>query len=467
MPVPNRDIPSFVSSSVQGVSRAAVSARRNRTKSERILRRYSIAEVAHFLGCDRNYLYKSILKHPDSPTGKPIGRENTFSVKDIMHLRAVADSRAGAQRRFLNWRKPGDPLHVISFSSQKGGVGKSLSSSHYAQYLNLFYGLRVGVIDADPQATCSQYFVDDQTELHNYSVKTYTDFMGLPEPGEGEPVELSSYDLDLFWRPTPWPGLRLIPGGASIQEADVALFFLARNPDRKIKKVYRMLRDTIERWGAAHQPRTVPTDFAGPHGSFQKDLYDAALTETLDVIIIDTPPSLTVSTLNTVVAADSLVVPQTMKGFDLTTLHVYLQNLQDYFEFIEADSTPVKFRPARSLILPTIVNTASDTDLLTIGELLAQIPDNVSKVFYKYSSGASNAFREFKSIYEYKPERARRESVRLFVENANAVNDQIVHDTLPHLEPRGFAETFIAETYPDNVVASWSGNEVRLKENAA
>lgn len=467
MPVPNGDIPSFVGSSVQGVSRAAMSARRNRTKSQRVMRRYSIAEVATFLGCERNYLYKSILKHPDAPAGETIGRENTFSVGDIMKLRAVADTRSGAQRRFLHWRKPGDPLPVVTFSSQKGGVGKSLCSSHYAQYLNLFYGLRVGVIDADPQATCSQYFVDDQTELHSYSVKTYTDFMGLPEPGQTDQVEHSNYDLNLFWRPTPWPGLRLMPGGASIQEADISLFFLARNADKRTKKVYRMLRDNIERWSEAHPPRTQAADLAGPHGSFRQDDYEAALHETLDVVIIDTPPSLTISTLNTVVAADSLVVPQTMKGFDLTTLHVYLQNLQDYFEYIATDSSPVRFRPSRSMILPTIVNNASDTDWMTIGELISQIPDNVSKVFYKYSSGAANAFREFKSIYEYKPDKNRRESCRVFLDNANSVNDMIARETLPHLPHRDFAAAFMSENYPENVIASWSGTDVRIEEDAA
>lgn len=451
MPSSFQDIPSFVRSAINCVGAAETNARQRLTKQSRILRRYSVAEVCEFLDCDRNFFVR-LAKHPDMPEGEVSGRERTFSVYDILKMRAVSDLRPRAGKQLLHWRGPNDPIPVIVFSSQKGGTGKSLTTSHFAQGLSLYYGLRVGVIDGDPQATCSQYFVDDQTELYSFNVETYTDFMGLPDPGGMERIHHDAAALDTFWRPTPWPGIRLMPGGASIQEADVTLFFLSRSKDPELKKIYRMLRDNLDRWREAYPARTQAADLDAGDGRLDEDRFKSALTETLDVIVIDTPPSLTITTLNTVVAADSLIVPQTMRGFDLNTLHNYLSNLEDYFKFIDTDTNPVRFRPAQSMVLPTIVHTSNDTDLLTIGELLRQDADVISKVFYKFSSGAANAFREYKSAYEYKPDRNRRESLRGFIDNANAVNDMIVQKCLPRLPKREFADDFINQNYPEGFI---------------
>ena len=38
--------------------------------------------------------------------------------------------------------------------------------------------------------------------------------------------------------------------------------------------------------------------------------------------------------MNGLIAADSVVVPQTMKGFDLATLATYVTNIEEYLEFI-------------------------------------------------------------------------------------------------------------------------------------
>jgi len=467
MPKSFHDIPSFVDAAIECVARAASSARMHRTQKLRVLRRYSIAEVAEFFGADRSFI-NALMKHPDAPEGEVKGRERTLSVHDIMKLRAIADSRPEARRTTLYWRKPGDQLPVLVMSSQKGGVAKSLTSAHLAQYLNLYYGLRVGVIDGDPQATCSLYFVDDTTSVAGYDVEVYTDFMGVPEAGQREKIIHAPDRLNVFWRPTPWPGLRLIPGGAGIQEADIAMYYLTQTEDPEQKKIYRMLRDALDRWRDAHPPRTAARDLAGPGGRFRHDAYEAALKETLDVVIIDTPPSLTLATLNTIVAADTLIIPQTMKGFDLSTLHIYLASLRDYFSFIEGDTNPVKFRPSRSMILPTIVNRSSDTDLRTIGEIMAGNPDIISPIYYQYSEGAANAFREFKSAYEYDAPKARRTSLQAFIDNANAVNDAIVGRALPNLPGRGYARAFLERLFPEGEVEGWTQTaRPRTEEDAA
>ena len=447
------DIPSFVMAAEHAVSSAAINVRLRETRRDRVMRRWSMSEVAEILDCPRSYLY-SLLKHPDAPEGVLRGREKTLGVDDIMRLRALASARPGSQKDMLNWRKPGDPLKIITISSQKGGTGKSLVASHLSQGLCLL-GQRVLVIDCDPQATCSLYFVSSDVEVAGPDVETFAEFMGVPEPGADRPIIHSPARLNSFLRATPWPGLRLLPGGAAIQEADIAMYFLSQSRQPDARRVYRMLHDALDRWSAAHPPRTQPQDFLDGNGRFREEAYQAALTETVDVVIMDTAPSLTLAQLNAVVAASTLVIPQTFRGFDLATLQIYLSSLNDYLGFIARDRDPVAFPKARPFILPTIV-ARNDTDIRTIGEIYAANPGIISPIFYRYSDGASNALRDFKSAFEYEPEKARRASMRAFADNANAVNDAIISRALPHLPSRGLADAFIRETYPEGAIPRWA-----------
>ena len=462
------DIPSFLDRALGCVERAASRVRLQETRETRIMRRFSIGEVAEILNCDRSFLHR-LFKHPDAPQGEVRGRENTLSVDDIMKLRAIAASRQTRHRSAWLWRKPGDPLPVIVVSCQKGGTGKSVTAAHLAQYASLYMGLRVGVIDADPQATCSLYFATSEDFLGEEDNRTFVDFMGIPEPGKTQKITHSAAKLNTFWLPTPWPGLRIIPGGSAIQEADISMYFLSQSKNPENRRFHRFLRDALARWRDAHPPRTNPEDFADADGRFKDDVYQAALNETFDLIVIDTPPSLTLPTLNTIVAGDTLVIPQTMRGFDLATLRLYLGNLNDYFKLVlQRDPHPIQFSRARPFILPTIVNRNNDTDIRTIGEIYREDREVISPVFYRQSDGAANAFRDYKSIYEYTPDRTRRASVQAFVANANAVNDAILSRALPHLPSRGFANAFIHETYPEGAIPMWSDNvAATISEDAA
>jgi chromosome partitioning protein len=467
------DIPSFISRAVRVIERAAHRARLNETKEKRILRRFSIAECVELMNCDRSYLYQ-LLKHPAAPEGEVRGREKTLSVADIMKVRAIAASRPVSRKPMLFWRKPGEDLPVITISSQKGGTGKSVTAAHLAQFALLNYGLRVGIIDGDPQSTCSLYFVDGETSVAGNDVDSFTDFMGVPMPGQFKPgkyrkIQHSPEQLDNFWKRTPWPGLRLMPGGASIQEADIGMFFLAQSEESENRQVHRMLRDAIETWSDAHEPKTSPEDLMQDDGTFDDEAYQAALYETLDLIIIDTAPSLTLAQMNAVVAADMLCIPQTMKGFDLATASIYLNSLNDYFEHLKYEANPIKFRKSRPFILPTIVAHSTGSDVKSIGEIYAQDPDIISPVFYQQSAGVANAFEVYKSAYEYVPDKNTKESLQRFARNANAVNDAILSRAITKLPSRGYANQFIAENYPEGAIPWWTDNEmIKIsKEDAA
>ena len=417
---------------------------RDLTMRSRVARRFSMTEAAEFLGVDATYLTKLSAEENFFPDGERSGRSRTFSPDEIMLIRALMASNPNAKRPYLHWRKPGDPLKVITFGAQKGGTGKSLTASHFAQYLNLFYGLRVGVIDADPQATASLYFADENLPLFKPDTATMAEFMGVDDPGADKLADRDAPALDAIWQRTPWPGIRLIPGGANIQNGDISLFMFSRKGQ---VPVYRILKDALARWDAGYGPKSLPANFRDAGGAFDHETYQSALNETVDVIVIDQQPSLTLVQLNGLIAADSVVIPQTMKGFDLATLSTYVSNIGEYLEFILSFEPDIEIGRGEHVILPTIVQEQNDQDTDQILDLYRRAPREILQVWYTRSDAIANASEEYKSIYEYMPPASRRVSARTFMRNANAVNDALVQRVLPDLPKRDFADTFIKERW--------------------
>ena len=447
----------FVSQAKQFTNETFTRHRFADTRRSRILRRFSHSEVADILGCDRTYLY-TILKHKAAPQGTTNGREKTFSVNDIMLLRAIAASNPKRRSKnvVLPWRNPGDPLPVITVHSLKGGTAKSATSANLAVFSALYMGLRVAVLDGDPQATCSLYFVDEKTRIIDLDVNTFVNFMGLQSnPARRLETDHDPVTLNSFWKPTPWPGIRLLPGGASIQVADTTLHNLTHSDNPEHRQIFRLLRDSIKKWDRTHPPKTRPEDLVDSNGNFDKDKYLHALNECADVVIIDTAPSMSLAQINAVMACDTLVIPQTMRGLDLSTLSTYLGSLDEYLRSSSRLSNPVNFGPSGSVIQPTLVNTHSKTDLETIGEFYETNSDFISPVYSKYLEAAANSFQSYMSPYEYVPLKSLREGLKNVISNANAVSENLLHRAIPNLPNRGFADEFITNEF-GGAIPTWA-----------
>ncbi|EDZ40507.1 putative plasmid replication protein [Rhodobacteraceae bacterium HTCC2083] len=417
---------------------------RDLTLRTRVARRFSMTEVAELMAVDVTYLARVSNEEPEFPEGAKIGRERTFSPSEIMLIRSIMGSNKAARRQHLHWRKPGEPVKIVTFGAQKGGTGKSLSAAHFAQYVNLFYGLRVGIIDADPQATVSLYFADESLPLFQPDTPTLADFMGVDDPG-AEALNTPTPDaLNAIWQKTPWPGIKLIPGGANIQNGDISLFFLSRQSQIP---VYRILKEAIKRWDEGYGAKTSAADLRRADGSFNVNAYTQALKETVDVIVIDQQPSLTLMQLNGLIAADTVVIPQTMKGFDLATLSTYVSNIGEYLEFIMGFEADIEIGSGEHVVLPTIVQEQNNQDTDQILDLYRRAPREILQVWYNRSDAIANASEEYKSIYEYLPPKSRRTSARAFMANANAVNDALVQRVWPELPTRGFADAFIKDRW--------------------
>lgn len=440
----------FLNDLSRGLDKTMVSVNKDLTIRDRIKRSWSMRQCARFLNVSIQYLTKFARENEDFPSGEYVGRERVFTLKDLMHIRALLAASAKRPYDYLAWRKPGDELPVVSFASQKGGTAKSLTAAHFAQYLSLHFGMRVGVMDADPQSTLTLYFVGGEglPQMPDENTATLVDFAGLFMADDSSPfTDHDAQTLDSFFLKTSWPGLRIVPAHGETSEGELQIARLIReNPSEKA--FYRYLRDSIERWRAHHQPRTAPNQLV-TNGAVDPDALDAALVETLDCIIIDYQPALTLFQLNNVVASSSLVIPQTMKGFDIATLSTFVTGLRGMINHI-LDHDRIEIGSGANMLLPTIVQRTNEQDLKQVANLLEHCPTEVLPVFYLRSDAIANASDVYQSVYEYEPDtRGKKKGIERFVTNADAVNDAIVGRIWPGRE-RGYAQTWLDEFYQDD-----------------
>lgn len=436
----------FLTDLSRGLDKTMVSVNKEMTLRSRIQRKWSMKQCAGFLNVGVPYLNKFSKQNEDFPAGEYKGRERVFTIYELMHMRALLAASAKRPYDYLAWRKPDEPLPVISFASQKGGTAKSLTAAHFAQYLSLNYGMRVGVMDADPQSTITLYFVGGEglPKMPTEDTASMVDFAGLFANENAPYTDYNAEELDSFFLKTSWPGVRLVPAHGETSEGEIQIARLVSERP-KGKNFYRYLRDSIERWRDGNAPQTAPNELV-QDGKVLTDKLDAALTETLDCIIIDYQPALTLFQLNNVVASSSLVIPQTMKGFDIATLSTFVNGLLGMLQHILRNER-LEIGSGPSMLLPTIVQRTNNQDLNQISNLLEHCPAELLPVFYLRSDSISNASDVYQSVYEYQADTAgKQKGIDRFIHNANAVNDAIVGKLWPGRE-RGYAEAWIDDFY--------------------
>jgi chromosome partitioning protein len=156
---------------------------------------------------------------------------------------------------------------IISVSNQKGGVAKSTTAINLSAGLAL-EGYKVLLIDTDPQANTSRVFIHPEVEV---------------------PVETSLYNVIVKFTPlsnvirkTKFQNLNIVPAHILLSGIDLELAQVFDNRSERLKRALEEVKDEY------------------------------------DYIIIDTPPSLGILTINAFTASDKLLVPVSTGFFALT-----------------------------------------------------------------------------------------------------------------------------------------------------
>ena len=164
---------------------------------------------------------------------------------------------------------------IIALANQKGGVGKTTTAVNLGAALARD-GARVLIVDIDPQGNASSGFglIDRDNIPTIYDVLT----RGLPA-------------FRAIHQPTGHSGLQLVPANRDLVGAEVELVGVR---DRET-----ILRETLE-----------------------------PIREDYDFIFIDSPPSLGLLTLNTLAAADSVLIPIQCEFYALEGLTQLLKTIR-------------------------------------------------------------------------------------------------------------------------------------------
>ena len=308
---------------------------------------FSTTQLASLCNIDRTRLNYLIGKG-ELPPGRMngTGRARTFTLAES---RTWIQSEAGIQERPVGKRGK-----VVCISNFKGGSTKTTTAMTLAQGLTL-RGRRVLIVDLDPQA----------------SLTTLCGLLPDAEITEDMTVMPLIYgdrtDLNYAVQSTYWDGMDLIPGAPGLFAAEFAIpHTVAENPG-------------FHFW-AILQP------------ALQK------LAEDYDVVVIDTPPSLSYLTINALMAADGLVMPLPPNALDFASAAQYWNLFSDLATTIQRRNFTKTFDFVNVLL--SRVNSQDAASAVVRDWITATYRSKVLQVEIPMTSVSSTTALEFATVYD-------------------------------------------------------------------
>ncbi|MCC7222035.1 MAG: AAA family ATPase [Candidatus Contendobacter sp.] len=341
--------------------------------SVKTLPEFGIERAAQLAGCTANHL-RNLEQRGDLPTPRLVEAGSTqrriYNYNEVNRIREIIGKRPG--------RPDGAGCVRVVFSNLKGGVAKTTMSLHFAHYLAR-EGYRVLLVDADPQATITGAF----GFIPDLDLNEGDDlFPALTEA----PAQIAA-----AIKSTHWENLDLIPARLALQYADWKL----------------------------SQPEERQNETLGPP---PVRLHRALKTveDRYDIVVMDTPPSLGMLSLNAIAAANLILMPIVPHMYDISSSVQYFRILEQLCALYERE-----INVQRLSILLTKVDAGTETlnNIAVIngayGELLLSNRMGLTKELQKSASDQV-------SIYEIDQPRGSRDTYNRAIMMLDGVNSEIL-----------------------------------------
>ena len=343
--------------------------------AQKSLRRFSLAEVADFVGVSQSYLKKLHLQGKGvEPSTTSTGRRY-YTAAQMNALRSLLDRDPR--------RRDGEKLQVIAVVNFKGGSGKTTTTAHLAQYLAL-RGYRVLAVDLDPQASLSALYgiqpeLDEKASFH----------------------EALRYDdkrrsiVDVI-QPTNFPNLDVVPANLELQEYEYETPIAMQRKDSTAGKLfYTRIGDAL-----------------------------AEVDDRYDVVVIDCPPQLGYLTLTALTAATSVLITVHPQMLDIMSMSQFLLMLGDILKNVEDVGVNVSLDWFRYLI--TRYEPMDIPQQQMVGFMQSMFAQQMMKNHMVKSTAVSDAGLTKQSLYEVERSQFTASTYDRAREAMDAVNAEVV-----------------------------------------
>jgi chromosome partitioning protein len=349
--------------------------------AKKTLRRFPMAEVAHYLGVSPNNLKRLNLegKGPEPLVGA--GGRRFYTAEQMIELRQYLDKNGRSDaKHYVPHRKGGEKLQVVAVANFKGGSGKTTTAAHLGQHLALT-GHRVLIIDLDPQASLSA--------LHGFQPEIDRNpslFDALRYDDERKSIK----DVILN---TNFPLLDIIPANLELQEYEYETP-LAMQTSQEGKRFFTRLGNAL-----------------------------LAVDAQYDIVVIDCPPQLGYLTLTALAAATSVLITVHPQMLDLMSMSQFLLMLGNITKTIKRAGADVSMDWLRYLI--TRFEPTDIPQVQMLGFMHSMLAEEILKSPMVKSTAISDAGLTKQTLYEVERANFNRDTYDRAIECVDAVNFEI------------------------------------------